>query len=128
MHFTIATFPITWPAGRPAGRGLLLNAAVMPTPGLTYRPEVVETKEFVHQTQRFYRLGTLVSFIGYPQTADFIARLCSVPVPVSRESCTVLPTDTILICRLRYRLDNPATKGAPVHVSDFEFIICHVSR
>lgn len=110
----------------PQQRGLLLNAAIMPTLGLTYRPELVNQFEFIREVQRFHALGTLFSFIGYPQTAEFLSQLCNVPVPVSRQPCVVRADDTLLICRLRYRVENPSTKGAPVSVSDFEFIICSV--
>lgn len=101
----------------------LLNSAIMPAPG-TYRLEPVTREAFAARVRHAARAGTLVSYIGYEQTAAMISRLAGVSIAVTREATTVESGDELLICRLRYRVADVSTKGRPVDENDFEFFVC----
>lgn len=113
--------------GSSPGRGLLMNSAMMPTAGLVYWPVSTTPDVFAETCRGFHWDGLLVSFIGYQQTADFLSHLCGIPVAVSRDPAIARSGDTLLICKLVYRVADPATKGKPVSVADFEFLTCTVS-
>lgn len=98
----------------------LLNSAMMPVEG-TYRLRRVTAAEFAELLQ-----GDFVSYIGYPQTADFVARLIGRPCPVNRVQTTLDDGDVLAIVKLKYRPDAP-TKGAAVHEGDFEFFVADYS-
>lgn len=68
-----------------------------------------------------YAAAGAISRIGYQQTADYIEAITGQPCPISRESIVMVPGDSAMIVRLRYRVD-PATKGAPIalHPDDWE--------
>lgn len=104
----------------------LLNSAVMPVQG-DYRLVRVSEPEFATEVRRAHQDGELVSYIGYPQTAEHIRRLSGVTVAVSREQTTLEDGDTLLICKLAYRVVDPATKGQP-QPEDFEYFVCQYSR
>lgn len=103
----------------------LMNSAVMPAEG-TYRLRRLTPEAFGRVVRDAHESGVLRSYVGYPQTADMIACLAGVPIPVSRDSTQVEP-DVLLIARLRYRVD-PGSKGAPVDAGSFEFFACHYTR
>lgn len=103
----------------------LMNSAMMPAPG-NYRLREVDVTEFAQAVNRAQAAGALESYVGYPQTADLIARLSGVPILVSREQTPVFDGDVLLICRLRYRVADPKTKGEPV-AEDFQYFICEYS-
>lgn len=68
--------------------------------------------------------GEWQSAIGYPQNADLIAQWTGLRVPVRRVETHFADTgDKALVMRLRSRVVNPATKGAPVSSdpADWEF-------
>jgi hypothetical protein len=77
-------------------------------------------EQFASAVRDAHICGTLVSYVGYQQTADMISRLAGVPIPVSREQTDLQDGDILLIARLRYRMQNPATKGDLVP-EDFSF-------
>jgi hypothetical protein len=80
------------------------------------------------------------SFVGYQQTADHLSHLAeeewyrrndtsdglglsSAPkldIPLNRAKCSMQPGDEALVCRLAYRVENPATKGQP-QAEDWEY-------
>lgn len=103
---------------------LLMNSAMMPAPG-TYKMKQITPDAFGREVARAHRSGRLQSHIGYEQTAALIERLAGAPIAVSREPAVISGADIMLICRLRYRVANPATKGAPVSDDGFEFFICY---
>ena len=85
----------------------VLNAAVMPAGcyGLYfYRP-------VAPQMARRWGQIPFVSRVGYDSTAKFLTRLLGIPVPVSRRETVLMPGDEALVCRLRYRLNDPRAKG-----------------
>ena len=100
----------------------LLNSAIMPVPG-DYSLREITSSDFADAVRTTEATGNLVSYIGYEQTAQFITALTGVAIPISREACALEDGDTLLICRLRYRVANPATKGVPVSEDDFEFFV-----
>lgn len=107
-------------------RYLLLNSAMMPAPG-NYRLRELSAGEFGAAVKAAHDGGTLVSYIGYPQTADLISSVAGVPVPLNRAETDVADGDVLLIARLKYRVGDPATKGAPVDAGAFAFYRCEFS-
>lgn len=101
----------------------LLNSAVMPQPG-TYILREISTGEFVQLLQE--RRSNLASYIGYPQTADYIKEISGVNVIVSRDPTVLADGDEMLIIRLAYRLDAPERKGQPLP-EDWQFFHCTYS-
>jgi hypothetical protein len=101
----------------------LLNSAMMPAEGV-YRLRRLSALDFSRQVYLAHEAQSLVSYIGYQQTADFVSRLAGVPVAVSRQPTPVASGDELLIVRLRYRPEAP-TRGQPVREEDFEFFHCH---
>lgn len=107
-------------------RYILINSAVMPTPGLTYSPVVINKPNFCRLVIRAAKQGILISHIGYPQTAEFISRLTGAVIPVNRDPAVAQRGDVLLICKLTYRVGDPVTKGRPVDAADFVFWACEV--
>ena len=91
----------------------LVNAAMMPAAG-TYVLRQCSPAAFAQSVREAHAAGSLVSYVGYPQTAGHLSRLCGVPVALNRALCVLDDGDTLLICRLGYRVADPGTKGAPV--------------
>lgn len=92
----------------------IMNSAVMPAGqyGLyRYSPASIDDLRAVVTGQ----CGHWRSTVGYPQTADLIARWTGVRPPLNRDMQVVLyPGDRALVVRLRRRVVDPTTKGAPV--------------
>lgn len=102
----------------------LLNAAVMPRPG-HYDLRSRTPSQFAELVQR----NDLVSYIGYPDCAEILSKLCRLPVNLNRESTPVEDGDTLLIARLKYRVGNPAAKGqVKATIDDYEFFECVFSE
>ena len=98
----------------------LLNAAVMPREG-KYSLIRLDPDDFAYLVRRLRP----VSYIGYRNCQDMIESLCDVPIELCRESTPVEDGDTLLICRLKYRVGNPAVKGfVQATVDDYEFFFC----
>jgi hypothetical protein len=99
------SFLMTMIAHQP--RRLVINAAMIPAPG-TWRYEPISAD----QAKAWLRAGPFESYVGYEQTASYLQQLAGVPVPVSRAKVEgVRPGDELLVCRLAYRVVDPATKG-----------------
>lgn len=92
--------------------GKLMNSAMMPSPYFCYRPRLITREECICILREAHQRGKLESYIGYPATADHIAKISSVIVAVSRSETRVQAGDVLLVCRLRYRADNPAQKAS----------------
>lgn len=110
----------------------LINSALMPNPGLTYRPRVVSADEFAALVRRAVADGSIESFIGYEATAAAVERLTGWRPPLSRAQTTVQAGDVMLVIKLKYRLDNAGKKSDPsfqnqVNLEDFEFWVVEVS-
>jgi len=89
---------------------VLLNSAMMPDEGV-YILGRISRDDFGRLVADAYQRGDLRSYVGYPETARHIERVSGVPISVNR-SATELPDQALLlICKLAYRLADPATKG-----------------
>jgi hypothetical protein len=101
----------------------LLNAAVMPVEG-TYEIRRLAITQFI----TLVRETNPISYIGYPEAAAFLERICERPIALNRESTPVEHGDTLLIARLKYRVGNPVAKGqVKATPGDYEFFICRFS-
>lgn len=128
----IGRLPI-WTGGIAMGNVKLVNAAMMPTPGLRYAPAVITQDEFVRRLQIAHADGRLDSYIGYPATAEHIERISGVPIPINRVQAIVEAGDTLLVCKLTYRVADPAGKRDPrvqaeIRPEDYEYWIVTVNR
>jgi hypothetical protein len=86
---------------------LILNAAMVPNEG-TFQYQLID-----QQAARAWLLGhpDAVSYIGYPQTAEWLEHLAGRPIALNREKVTMAIGDEALVCRLSYRVRDPSTKG-----------------
>jgi len=98
----------------------LMNSAMMPQPG-TYRLRRITHTEFCRALQEATEKNMLESYIGYQQNIDLIYQWTGVHVPLSRAETSLEDGDSLLIMKLRYRLNDPSRKGAPVDKTSFEF-------
>jgi len=120
---------------------LILNAAMIPNEGtFTYR--LISRAQAGEWLQR--RGQHAASYLGYPQTQQHLCevwdeqhnRTCypaghcicgarhqdpaQLPIALNRAKCSMEPGDEALVCRLAYRVENPATKGQP-QAEDWEY-------
>lgn len=97
----------------------LMNSAMMPQEGV-----YIAKKISVDDAREIFRRHCAVfeSYIGYPETAQFLSEIFGVSVPVSRAETKLEDGDEIIVCKLKYRLSDPNQKGriAPTR-DDFEF-------
>lgn len=98
----------------------IMNSAVMPAGcygTYSYQPAALEDLKQVIQS------GHYTSAIGYPQNIDLIEKWTGIRPPLNRIKTTFRPGDRALVMRLKSRVANPATKGAPVSEDprDWEF-------
>lgn len=97
----------------------LMNSAMMPHPG--HYELVAITKElFVHILRDN---GSVDSYVGYPQTAEFVQRISGVPIAVSRRQTVLTDGDRVLVVKLAYRPQDANSKGQPVNENDYEFFL-----
>jgi len=95
----------------------LLNSAVITGPGL-YEYRLITPQE----AAEWIKAQQWESRIGYPQTADHIERLSGVRPTLSREASPMEVDDEALVVRLKYRVTDPAQKGAvPIGEEDWEY-------
>jgi hypothetical protein len=88
-------------------RCYLLNSAVITGPGL-YRYRLVT----IDEARAWLWLHDCASRIGYAATAEYIFSVLGVRPPISREASPMQPGDEALVVRLKYRVQDPATKGS----------------
>jgi hypothetical protein len=86
----------------------LMNSAMMPVPGV-YRVQKISPEQAREILKKHN--NTFESYIGYEDTARFMSQILGVDVPVNRAETVLTDGDEILVCKLRYRLKNPADKG-----------------
>ncbi len=94
----------------PMGRTFLMNSAVMPSGNYgryQYEPATIEDLKEVVRSE-------YISCLGYPQTAELVEKWTGVNPSVNRGKTFFRPGDRALVMRLKTRVNNPATKGAPV--------------
>lgn len=84
----------------------ILNSAVLTSPG-RYSYRLVEADEARDWAQR----GDFISAVGYPETAEVLAALLGVEVPVQRVEVRMQPGDEALVFRLKTRPE-PGKKGS----------------
>lgn len=98
---------------------ILMNSAMMPAEGV-YILTRVSRERFVEAMRAGF-----VSYIGYPDTAHFLERISGRSVPVNRSETLMFDGAIMLICKLKYRLTNPADKGRfTPSDADYEFFFC----
>lgn len=106
---------------------MLMNSAIMPKPG-GYLMTPLTKEQFVEHVLRAHGLGVLESYIGYPDTAEYIARITGVPIYASRAAAEPNTGDTMLVCRLKYRVTDPNQKGKfTPKDEDFEYFLVRYS-
>jgi len=107
---------------------ILLNSAIMPDEGL-YILRRVSREFFGELIADAYRQGHLQSYIGYAETARHIENISGVPIEVNR-AATQLPDQALLaICRLKYRVADPGTKGKiQPGDEDYEYFVATYDR
>ena len=99
----------------------LLNAAVMPASNGIYTSRPVQAFEFSNIAACAHKDGNLVSYVGYPETAEILSDLCKFPIPVNRAETVIEPGDLLLVAKLTYR-PNATDKGKlKPKIDDFEF-------
>ena len=101
---------------------LLLNAAMVPTPGIFRYQQISRDEAVAWLKSAALAPERAQSYIGYPQTAEHINQLSGrrMDVPLNRAKCTMRLGDEAFVCKLAYRLENPATKGQP-QPEDWEY-------
>lgn len=97
----------------------LMNSAMMPQPG-KYELVAINREQFVG---RLRDAGTVDSYVGYPQTAEFVQRISGVPVAISRRQTVLEDGERVLVVKLAYRPQDASSKGAPVNENDYEFFL-----
>lgn len=106
----------------------LLNSAMMPAAEGRYQSNEVTAKQFAAEVNRANRDDQLVSYIGYPETAELLSELCNCEIPVSRDQTEIRDGDVLLVAKLKYRV-NPTQKGTvKPGIKDFEFRVVHYSK
>jgi hypothetical protein len=93
---------------------ILMNSAMMPSDQCIYIPFKIERKQFVEALRLAFYEGRLRTYIGYQQTADHIRKISGIAISVSREETQVKPGDRILVCKLKYRVQDVRDKRAGV--------------
>jgi len=100
---------------------ILMNSSMMPKEG-DYKLRKVSKNEFINKWRQ--SKAEMNSSIGYPKTAKFLSNLLRENVPVDRSPTFIKDGDIAFICKLKYRLNNPALKkGYCPKESDFDFFI-----
>ena len=107
---------------------ILINSAMMPDEGL-YILRRVSRELFAELIADAYRQGRLQSYIGYAETARHIENISGVPIEVNR-AATQLPEQALIaVCKLKYRVSDPATKGRlQPGEDDYEYYVATYDR
>lgn len=97
----------------------LMNSAMMPVPGnyIARRITPDEAKKifFEHASSGWQ------SYVGYAQTAQVMSSVLGVDIPVNRGETLFENGDIAIVCKLAYRVSDPANKGAEVPEDAFEW-------
>lgn len=103
----------------------LMNSAMMPVEGVyKLRKITVDEARMV-----VAKAAKIESYIGYPDTANYMSHVLGIEVPISRAETTLEDGDIMLICRLRYRVQNPQEKGKFVPKDDdFEWFVAEYQK
>jgi len=107
---------------------ILLNSAMMPDEGL-YILRRVSREFFAELIADAYRQGHLQSYIGYAETARHIENISGVPIEVNRAATQLPDQALIVVCKLKYRIGDPATKGRlQPGDEDYEYFVATYDR
>jgi len=97
---------------------LISNAAMIPNEG-TFHYRIIQAADAASWLWKHSQNAE--SYVGYPQTAEHLESLCApLKVALNRAKCSMREGDQALVCRLAYRVENPATKGQP-QPEDWEY-------
>jgi hypothetical protein len=102
-------------------RLFLMNSAVTPIDGRY----TVQHTDLEGARYAVAIADEIVSYVGYPTTAQYMSKTLGIPVAVNREHLKELRHgDIMLVCRLKYRVPDPADKGKfEPGEEDFEWLI-----
>jgi hypothetical protein len=92
-----------------------IQKKMMPKVG-KYQLSEISANEFFDKLVNAHNTGQLDSYIGYPQNADFIYKMCGIRPSINRNVTKLEDGDTLLIIKLAYR---PKIKGARVDENSF---------
>ena len=107
---------------------ILLNSAMMPDEGL-YILRRVSREFFAELVADAYRQGHLQSYIGYAETARHIENISGAPIEVNRASTQLPDQALIAVCKLKYRVSDPGTKGKiQPGDEDYEYFVATYDR
>jgi len=97
----------------------LLNSAMCPQEG-TYRVSKITPEQ---ARQIVQKAEVVKSYIGYPQTAEYMSSVLGIQVEVNRGETRFEDGDIAVVCKLKYRVANPADKGSTVDPDAFEWYV-----
>jgi hypothetical protein len=101
---------------------ILMNSAMIPCEG-KYEAKRVDISDVVELMKK-YDLSEIKSYVGYVETAQYMSKVLGIEVAVSREQTSLKNGDVMVVCKLKYRLQNPAVKGSFVPTDeDYEWWI-----
>lgn len=104
---------------------ILMNSAMMPAVG-TYKISEIPAERFFDLVRNAREMR---SYIGYQATADFISRHTGRRIGVNREMTVLGRYEMILVCKLKYRLQDPgAKKDLKPSDDDYEFFLVEYRR
>ena len=106
----------------------LLNSAMMPKPNGKYHSFEISKTEFSRRVQEADADGELKSYVGYRSTAEMLTQLTGVFIRENRMETEIEPGDTLLICRLKYRLADRPGRDVQPPIDDYEFRIVYFER
>lgn len=105
-------------------RLVLMNSAMMPSEGTYVARKITEEEAKEVVLEHFTR--PIESFVGYAETASYMAETLGVGVPVNRGQAELEDEDVILVCKLAYRIQDPAQKGnLKPESKDYEWWVIH---
>lgn len=99
----------------------LLNTAMMPAANGIYQSKEISQSEFVQRVQHAHEKDKLKSYIGYESTAEMITAATGVFIRENRAETEIEAGDTLLICRLKYRLVNRPGRDVKPPIEAYEF-------
>lgn len=99
---------------------IVMNSAMMPVDGVFIRRSISQS-EFV---LFLINAGEIQSSVGYPAVVSLIRRISGIELPINRDVTRITPNDTILVAKLKYRIENLARKKDWVpQDEDYEFFL-----
>ena len=102
----------------------LMNSAMMPAEGV-YKLKKITPEEAKEVASK----ATVESYVGYPDTAKYMSEKLGIEVPVNRSEAILEDGDVMIICKLKYRVQNPQEKGKfTPNDDDFEWYICYYNQ